>query len=82
MTEVVWTKRARDDLERLASRFQDDIAAGVTRYANQQHGDVKKLRGAMAGVFRLRIGDYRVFFALEDGRIVVYRVHHRQSAYR
>ena len=82
MTEVVWTNRARDDLKRLAPRFQDDIAAGVTRYANQQHGDVKKLRGALAGLFRLRVGDYRVFFALENGQIVVSRVLHRQSAYR
>jgi mRNA interferase RelE/StbE len=33
--------------------------------------------------YRLRVGDYRVLFEIENKlRIVVYRVRHRREAYR
>lgn len=32
--------------------------------------------------FRLRVGDYRVLFDLEDSEITVYRVKHRKESYR
>jgi mRNA-degrading endonuclease RelE of RelBE toxin-antitoxin system len=45
-------------------------------------GDVKKLRPPLSG-FRLRCGDYRVFFDLEgESRIEVIGVRNRREAYR
>lgn len=37
----------------------------IDRYLSSRNGDVKKLRPPLAG-FRLRCGDYRVFFELKD----------------
>ncbi|MDD4892169.1 MAG: type II toxin-antitoxin system RelE/ParE family toxin [Phycisphaerae bacterium] len=43
-------------------------------------GDVKRLTGQPPR-FRLRVGDYRVLFTVEAGRIKVYRIVHRREAY-
>ena len=45
-------------------------------------GDVKRLIGC-PGVYRLRVGTWRVLFELADGDvIVVYRIAPRGSAYQ
>ena len=45
-------------------------------------GDVKRLTN-FTPEYRLRVGDYRVLFEIEDtNRVVVYRVCHRREAYR
>ncbi len=44
-------------------------------------GDVKKLAG-QAGRYRLRVGEYRVLFALEKDLIMVHQVKDRKDAYR
>lgn len=44
-------------------------------------GDVKKLAG-QAGRYRLRVGDYRILFALEKDLIFVHLVKDRKDAYR
>ncbi len=51
------------------NRLQNDLAA-----------DVKKLRG-FKSKYRLRAGNYRVLFELEDGLIVVYDVGDRKDIY-
>jgi mRNA-degrading endonuclease RelE of RelBE toxin-antitoxin system len=43
--------------------------------------DVAPLVGSLSG-YRLRVGEWRVMFALADGRIEVTRVMHRREAYR
>lgn len=45
-------------------------------------GNVKRLTN-FTPEYRLRIGDYRVLFEVEEtSRVVVYRVRHRREAYR
>ncbi len=55
----------------------------MVRYAESGAGDVKALKGHV-GEYRLRVGDWRVLFALDasQGQIVVQRVRHRREAYR
>ncbi|WP_336244970.1 type II toxin-antitoxin system RelE family toxin [Richelia sinica] len=43
-------------------------------------GDVKRLTN-FTPEYRLRVGDYRVLFELEEQNIIVYRVKHRSKAY-
>jgi mRNA-degrading endonuclease RelE of RelBE toxin-antitoxin system len=45
-------------------------------------GDVNALHGDMAGAFRLRLGDYRVLFTLENNGMRIFGVRHRSQAYR
>ena len=45
---------------------------------------VRKLAGEMHGAWRIRVGDYRVLYDIEDDQrvIVVLAVVHRREAYR
>ena len=69
-----------------------DLAAVPVSDAKRILGKIESLRDGIAGdvkrltnftpEYRLRIGDYRVLFELESGKVVVYRVRHRKDAYR
>jgi len=63
----------------MAGRIRDAIA----RYAESERGDVQKL-SAREGIYRLRVGDWRILFTLDDDgqTIVIQRVLNRRDAYR
>ncbi|MGB3402466.1 MAG: type II toxin-antitoxin system RelE/ParE family toxin [Microcoleaceae cyanobacterium] len=44
-------------------------------------GDVKRLTN-FTPEYRLRVGDYRILFEIEDQVIMIYRVKHRRNAYQ
>ena len=83
MTYAVELKpRATKDLRRVPSAQATRIADALEALADGLKGDVKRLTN-FTPEYRLRVGDYRVLFEMEDGRrIVVYRVRHRRDAYR
>ncbi|MBC7924591.1 MAG: type II toxin-antitoxin system RelE/ParE family toxin [Bryobacteraceae bacterium] len=58
------------------------IFDGILHYARTGGGDVTPLPGDMAGSIRLRLGDYRVLFALQDNFMRIFGVRHRTGAYR
>ena len=62
----------------MARRIRD----AVTRYADTDYGDAAKLSGVDR--FRLRVGDWRIVFALQEGGrvMIVMRVLNRRDAYR
>jgi mRNA interferase RelE/StbE len=43
----------------------------------------KMLRGGERGLWRVRVGDYRVVYTIEDGRLIVLvlRIGHRREVY-
>ncbi len=59
------------------------VIVAIHRYATEGFGDAKHLRGT-SGEYRLRVGDYRVRFALDNarGQMVVLGVAHRREVYR
>ena len=44
-------------------------------------GDVKRLTN-YTSEYRMRVGDWRILFEIEDEKIVVYRIRHRKEAYK
>ncbi len=81
---VVFARSARRELERLEARVARRILGRIEALAQEPrpHGCVK-LQGA-ADLWRIRVGDYRVIYALDDdARLVDVRVvRHRGDAYR
>lgn len=55
----------------------------MRRFTDENIGDVQKL-SAWPGVYRLRVGDWRILFSIEDEGLVVLalRVLNRRDAYR
>lgn len=83
---IVWKDRALTDLGdigRQDQRTAQRIADAVNRFAELNTGDVKKMAGG-AGEYRLRVGDWRVLFKLEEGGrvLAISRVLNRRDAYR
>lgn len=81
---VVFARSARRELERLEAGVARRIISRVEALAEdpRPHGCVK-LQGA-ADLWRIRVGNYRVIYSLDDdARLVDIRVvRHRSDAYR
>ena len=43
-------------------------------------GDVKKLTNHTPE-YRMRVGDWRILFEVEEEKIIIYRIRHRREAY-
>ncbi len=78
-----WTARARKDLQRLDRRLRDRIVSAVENLARTGQGDVRQLRGKYQGIYRLRVGEWRVLFLRERAELIilVLRVLPRSGAY-
>jgi len=79
---IEWLAPARADIRALDRRVAMRVFEVVLRYARTGSGDVTALHGDAAGTFRLRVGDFRVLFTLEEGRMRILGVRHRSEAYR
>lgn len=79
---VVWSPEARADLRAIDRETAMQILHVIDRYLAGRTGDVKKLKPPLSG-FRLRSGDYRVFFDPKDETTIeVTGVKNRREAYR
>ena len=79
---VIWSPEARAELRAIDRDTALDILHCIDRYLASRAGDVKKLRPPLTG-FRLRCGDYRVFFDhVDESTIAITSVRHRREAYR
>jgi mRNA interferase RelE/StbE len=72
--------RAIKDLRSLPKEEAARIAAKVGELEQGLTGDIKRLTN-FTPEYRLRIGNYRVLFEVEEGTVVVYRVMHRRHVY-
>ena len=82
--QVIFARSARQELEELPRRVAERILAGIEALAEnpRPHG-CRKLQGP-SQLWRIRVGEYRVIYAVDDSKrtvdIVVIR--HRSDAYR
>jgi mRNA interferase RelE/StbE len=80
--EIELKPKAVKDLRKIPKDQASRIADALEDLADGMKGDIKRLT-SFTPEYRLRVGDYRVLFEIEDSsRIVVYRVRHRREAYR
>lgn len=79
--DVQFKPRAVKDLDRLPRNTQTRILSHIEILSGNLKGDVKRLT-QFTPEYRLRVGDYRVLFEIEESTIVIYRILHRREAYR
>ncbi|MEG3989255.1 type II toxin-antitoxin system RelE/ParE family toxin [Microcoleus sp. S28C3] len=72
--------KAIEDLESLPAEVQSRVLTKIELMQNNLTGDVKRLTN-YTPEYRLRVGDYRVLFEIEEDILVIYRVKHRKDAY-
>jgi len=79
---IEWLDEARADVRALDRTTAMRLFEGTLHFARTGSGKVTTLHGDMAGAFRLRVGDYRVLFTLEENVMRIFGVRHRSEAYR
>lgn len=78
---VEFKPSALKDLKKLDKPEQKNIIEKIESLQNNLSGDVKHLTN-FTPEYRLRVGDYRILFEVETGKVIIYRVKHRKEVYR
>ena len=79
---LVYRPAAQRELHHMDRSEAQRIIRGLEGFASTGLGDVKALKGALKGRYRLRVGKWRIFFSLDQpGNIVVTDVDNRGQAY-
>jgi len=82
--QVLILPRAQRKIESLPLRTRKRIGNAIDALAeNPRQQGIKKLKGA-EDLYRLRVGDYRIIYSIEDGDLIVIVVNtgHRKNIYR
>lgn len=83
--EIEWTAPALRELRKLDKPIARRVLTAVTKLGlNPRPPGVRALTGQPPGTMRLRIGNYRVVYVVQDDLVLVtvVRVAHRSEAYR
>ena len=78
--KIIWDEKAYDSLNKLEPSILRRIFKKVEELSeNPFSKDIKRLKGS--DDFRLRVGDYRIIFAIDQNIIQVLKVGHRKNVY-
>lgn len=81
MKQFVWEPAARSDLRGLDRDTAMRILQALTRYGSTGEGGVKRLTDR-EGLYRLRVGKWRIFFDLDSPYTVrIHGIDNRGEAY-
>lgn len=80
MYNIEWKEHALKNLNALEDSIARRIIKKVDELSeNPFSKDIKRLKGS--NDFRLRVGDYRVIFSIEQNIIQILKVGHRKNIY-
>jgi mRNA interferase RelE/StbE len=81
---VEFVASARHQLAKLPRSVQHRVTRAIDNLAGTPRPHGAKLLSGGNEIWRIRVGDYRVLYTVEDDRLVVLviRVAHRREAYR
>ncbi len=70
-----------DRLHKFAATMVTDRIERHLRFApaRESRSRIKRLRGQQTADFRLRVGDYRVFYRIEGNEVLILRVLHKDE---
>jgi mRNA interferase RelE/StbE len=80
--KIVFTRRATKDISKLEPEIKERIGEALRKYSEDPLSYARRMVDPSLGSCRVRIGDYRVIFDLEDDELIVLRAGHRKEIYR
>ena len=83
--DVIWHEKALDDLKSLDKQTSKKIIDRVKNYLSQSPENIgKPLKGVLKGLYRYRLGDYRIIYAIDraENQISILYIRHRKDIYR
>jgi mRNA interferase RelE/StbE len=82
MYKILLTKRALKDIDKIEINSQNKLINKIKILVENPYTHSKKLSSPVIGMYRLKVGDFRVIFDIDEDNIVVLRVGHRKDIYR
>jgi mRNA interferase RelE/StbE len=84
--KVLLSETARRQLKALPTNLRDRVKSSLARlgedpFKPRPKADIKMLRGPHRYYFRLRVGDYRAIYVIEDDKVMVAKIILRSKAY-
>ena len=81
---VELTPKARREILALSKDVQERIDTRILALADNPRPQGSKKLGGEDGLYRIRVGDYRIVYAIRDDILVVLvvRIGHRSEVYR
>lgn len=71
MYKIIIRKPAKKFIDRLPMNEKRRVVAAIEQLPNGE--DIKRLKGH-SDLLRLRVGDYRIIYSVDNGQLVVYIV--------
>lgn len=78
---IAFKPRALKDSKKISKDQIRRIFEATENLSDGLKGDVKHLTNH-SPEYRLRVGDYRVLFEIENKKIIIYRIRHRKESYK
>ena len=78
---ILYKSSVSRDLRKIAPKDVDRILSQIRMVLGEDPQSGEQLHGDFEGLLKLRIGDYRVVYALSGNDVVVLRIRHRSKAY-
>ena len=69
MYQIIIKKKAKKFIDKLPMNERKRVVLAIEQLPNGE--DIKKLQG-YDGLLRLRVGDYRIIYTVDNGKIIVY----------
>ncbi|MDR2377439.1 MAG: type II toxin-antitoxin system RelE/ParE family toxin [Puniceicoccales bacterium] len=86
MNRIVWTRRSKKQLASLAPENRERILRYLTEVIEvvPPCSVGKRLGGGLHGLWRYRVGDYRLIVQIDDQqlRVLLLAIGHRREVYR
>ncbi len=78
---IFFKSTAEKDLKKIDRQFRKKIALEIINKLSSDLYAGKKLQGQYSGMYRLRVGKYRVRYSIFKNGVAILRIGHRQGIY-
>ena len=79
---ITYKKSVQKDLLNLGKSEAKRILDKIEKELTERADTYPALKGTFAGLRKLRVGDYRVVFAITEQDVLILRIGHRREIYK
>ena len=80
-SRILYKSSVSRDLRKIAPKDVDRILKQIRLVLGQDSHSGESLHGDFEGLLKLRVGEYRIVYALSGNDVVVLRIRHGSKAY-
>jgi len=82
LAKIEWTEAAVKDLEKLDKLIAQRILNKITWFSrNFEHLIPEPFSGEFKQTYKLRVGDWRIIYTIEEDSIIIQSIGHRKEIY-